>query len=104
MGLLEELLPKYRCHKVVSAAKIVEIGEEPRRVRSYAQSLMVEVTIPKTDAHPSGVTRFWVEPVEGYFGKHRPEVGGYFVVYEDGYQSFSPAKAFEEGYALLEER
>jgi hypothetical protein len=24
------------------------------------------------------------------------EAGGYFVVYEDGYESFSPAKAFEE--------
>lgn len=33
-----------------------------------------------------------------YVAKHKPEVGGYYVVYEDGYKSFSPAGAFESGY------
>ena len=33
--------------------------------------------------------------------KHNPEAGGYYVVYEDGYKSFSPAKAFEEGYTRI---
>jgi hypothetical protein len=33
-----------------------------------------------------------------YVAKHKPEVGGYFVQYEDGYLSFSPAAAFESGY------
>ncbi len=36
-----------------------------------------------------------------WLDKHKPEIGGYFVVYEDGYQSYSPAKAFEEGYTRL---
>ena len=36
-----------------------------------------------------------------YMHKHKPEVGGYYVVYEDGYKSFSPAGAFESGYTLL---
>ena len=36
-----------------------------------------------------------------YMHKHKPEVGGYYVVYEDGYKSFSPAKAFEDGYAAV---
>lgn len=31
-----------------------------------------------------------------------PAAGGYYVVYEDGYQSYSPAKAFEDGYAPVE--
>jgi hypothetical protein len=31
--------------------------------------------------------------------KHKPQVGGYFVQYRDGYKSFSPAAAFEEGYS-----
>ena len=35
-----------------------------------------------------------------WFNKHAPQVGGYYVVYDDGYKSFSPAKAFEEGYTL----
>lgn len=36
-----------------------------------------------------------------YVAKHKPEVGGYYVVYEDGYKSFSPASAFESGYTRL---
>jgi len=38
---------------------------------------------------------------EAYMEKHKPEVGGYYVVYKDGYKSWSPAKAFEEGYYLI---
>ena len=30
-----------------------------------------------------------------------PRVGGYYVVYADGYKSFSPATAFEEGYTKI---
>ena len=33
-----------------------------------------------------------------YMRKHKPQVGGYFVQYEDGYKSFSPAEPFESGY------
>jgi hypothetical protein len=33
--------------------------------------------------------------------KHAPEPGGYFVVYADGYRSFSPAQAFESGYTEI---
>ena len=36
-----------------------------------------------------------------YMEKHKPQIGGYFVVYKDGYQSFSPAEAFEDGYSLV---
>lgn len=37
-----------------------------------------------------------------YFAKHRPYVGGYYVRYEDGYESFSPAEAFEKAYRATE--
>ena len=33
--------------------------------------------------------------------KNKPFVGGYYVVYKDGYKSFSPADAFEDGYSKL---
>ena len=33
-----------------------------------------------------------------FMDKHSPQVGGYYVVYKDGYKSYSPAQAFEEGY------
>ncbi len=40
--------------------------------------------------------------VDGVFlAKHNPEPGGYFVQYADGYKSFSPAQAFEEGYTRI---
>lgn len=37
-----------------------------------------------------------------YVRKHQPQVGGYYVVYEDGYKSFSPAAAFEGGYTRID--
>ena len=36
-----------------------------------------------------------------YVHKHKPEVDGYYVVYEGGYESWSPADAFEGGYTKL---
>lgn len=36
-----------------------------------------------------------------YMRKHKPQVGGYFVQYEDGYKSFSPAEPFESGYTRI---
>jgi hypothetical protein len=41
------------------------------------------------------------EVTAAYVRKHGPEVGGYYVVYEDGYKSYSPAEAFEGGYSLI---
>lgn len=38
-----------------------------------------------------------------YFKKHDPQIGGYYVRYEDGYESFSPEKVFEEGYSEVPE-
>lgn len=38
-----------------------------------------------------------------YMKKHEPKVGGYWVQYADGYQSWSPANAFESGYTIVTE-
>jgi hypothetical protein len=38
-----------------------------------------------------------------YLAKHAPVIGGSYVRYEDGYESFSPAAAFESGYTKVEE-
>jgi len=43
-----------------------------------------------------------VEVDRAWLQRHGPETGGYLVVYPDDYKSFSPAKAFEEGYVLIE--
>lgn len=38
-----------------------------------------------------------------YVAKHNPQADGYFVQYEDGYKSYSPAQAFENGYHRIPE-
>jgi hypothetical protein len=77
-------MPKYKCHKEVHALKIAEVSTGSGTVllrpadESYA---VIELPIA------------WAE-------KHRPKIGGYYVVYEDGYESYSPGEAFERGYTL----
>ena len=87
-------LPKYKCHKEVRAAKITQ----------------VIVHDPPPGAKCEGGFLFYdqgrdlagtIEVSAEYLDKHKPEIGGYYVLYEDGYESYSPAKAFEGGYTLI---
>lgn len=86
-------LPHYQCHKKVWALKISKIvrdgAGEDRESDGSAMITPVE----------NGYAPFKVD--RDYMHKHKPEAGGYYVVYDDGYKSFSPANAFEEGYTLL---
>lgn len=78
-------MPLYRCHKEVRAARIMSVADDtPTIVLGLSNGAMVEVTV-----------KWW----DSKHGK----VGGYYVVYEDGYASFSPAEAFEDGYSALVE-
>jgi hypothetical protein len=84
-------MPRYLCHKKVWALKIADIKwKDVGEGRGTA-------TITPTE---KGYAPFDVD--FKYMTKHQPQVGGYYVVYDDGYKSFSPAKAFEEGYTLVE--
>lgn len=81
------MMKPYQCHKQVLAAKIVNIAtmrhdDGPATVR--------------TTLHLEGGSFVQVSPE--WVAKHVPSCGGYFVQYDDGYESFSPAKAFESGY------
>lgn len=80
-------MPRYKCHKEVWALKIaVVIPDEEGGGAAIA---------PVEEGYgPVFVSAEYVE-------KHKPQAGGYYVVYKDGYKSFSPAKAFEDGYALV---
>jgi hypothetical protein len=84
-------MPRYVSHKVVWALKIKEIhpgrqdGQGPGQTLHFTENVYSPVS--KAD--------YWI-------GKFKPEEGGYYVVYEDGYSSFSPAKAFEEGYTRID--
>jgi hypothetical protein len=83
-------LKKYKSHKVVEAAKIEMISLN---------------TSP--DTYWDGKSRLtfaggvYVIVERHYMRKHEPQVGGYYVLYKDGYESFSPAEAFESGYELV---
>lgn len=78
--------PKYESHKIVQAARIVTL-------------------VPDGDGNCVGVM---VDPGTGVEEEFHPsiagmlenaEIGGWAMLYPDGYRSISPAKAFEEGYA-----
>lgn len=79
-------LPLYNCHKQVRAAKIMAIDRGAGLTPSGAMLVFDDPNYAP------------IEVSAEYMTKHNPQVDGYFVVYKDGYQSFSPAAAFEEGY------
>lgn len=81
-------LPKYKCHKTVRAAMITDVGAVSFDADTFVISLSTGGEV--------AVTREWKE-------RHNPVAGGYFVVYEDGYTSFSPGPAFEAGYTLAQQ-
>lgn len=90
-------LPAYKSHKTVWALKIAQVvpKENPDPTGNSAAASYGARIVPADE----GYAPFDV-PAE-YVTKHNPQVGGYYVVYADGYTSFSPAQAFEEGYAPI---
>ena len=89
-------IPKYKSHKEVWALKINKVvldrdiaGIQGRETDGSAY-LYFEV---------GGYTPIKVP--FAYVDKHNPKAGGYYVVYEDGYKSWSPAEAFENGYSKV---
>ena len=88
-------MPRYKCHKEVWALKIKAIfhDRDAATLDGNRESDGSATITPEE----KGYAPFKVDA--NYVHKHKPEVGGYYVVYEDGYKSFSPAGAFESGYA-----
>ncbi len=80
-------LPKYQSHKIVHALKIKKLEKPPPSGDC--------IFLPEEEGYD------WKFLSAEYMKKHKPQVGGYYVVYDDGYQSWSPAKAFEEGYTKI---
>lgn len=80
-------LPQYQCHKKVRAAKITGT-----KILKNSPKLRLEF----------GDIGGSVDVTMAFFQKHQPEIGGYYVQYEDGYESYSPATAFEEGYTRMD--
>lgn len=91
---MQQELPKYKCYKEVWALKIAKIVRDNEGIPNVETdgSAMIR-------PEDKGYAPFKVSAE--YMQKHKPEVGGYYVSYKDGYKSYSPAKAFEEGYELI---
>lgn len=87
-------MPRYICHKTVHALQIGEVRQSPAAAPVEGGSW--ELVPSDTRYSPLTVTHDW-------YTKHSPVAGGYFVVYKDGFESFSPAEAFESGYTSEEE-
>ena len=89
-------MPKYICHKTVWALKITEVVLDSTLAQKENRETTGGAFLTPDDGRYGQIT---VD--HEYIRKHNPEAGGYYVVYEDGYKSFSPAEAFEKGYTLI---
>lgn len=123
-------MPKYQSHKKVWALKIAKIEFERRDHARVEDRHREQASVDIAEGRVFGLShadmaqtlangeagKFYrgtavIHPVEdgyapfevdvAFLKKHNPHVGGYYVVYADGYKSFSPADAFEEGYTLI---
>lgn len=81
--MVDLALPRYRSHKTVSALEI-----EKCTYHDPGDPIMYFID---TSYAPR---RFGIKLVSRY----SPVPGDFFVVYDDDYESFSPRKAFLEGY------
>ena len=80
-------MPRWKCHKEVWALKISGIG--PLDDEGFAELFFEDKRYAP------------IKVGYDYRSRNQPVVGGYYVVYKDGYKSFSPADAFEDGYTLV---
>jgi hypothetical protein len=86
---MEKELPRYKSHKEVSALMIgdqfpIAVNGDGSVTLPIADVGYDTVTVPK-----EVVSRYW------------PVAGDFYVVYEDGYKSISPSKAFKDGYTRI---
>ncbi len=95
-------MPRYRCHKEVWALKIKQVVKHAHPDPLFNDAMF------EASAEFQGAHLFFEDAAYGprpvsadWYRKHDPQAGGYFVLYKDGYQSFSPADAFEEGYTRV---
>jgi hypothetical protein len=87
--IMEGEMPRYRSHKEVHALKIaaIEVNEDKSAKIAPADK---------------GYAVFTTKPgwAERFTGSDNDDPG-YYVVYADGFASWSPTKAFEDGYTRI---
>jgi hypothetical protein len=82
------LLPRYKCHKIVRAAQITTIV-----------NLGVEFGMGCIDS--SGNPAYDIYVSHAWIDRHKPQIGGWVVQYDDAYLSYSPDDAFRSGYTRI---
>ena len=90
----DQKLPLYDCHKRVEALQIQEVIRYDSGSSQPENEVGSALIVPSDKAY----TPFRVSTK--YVLKHDPKAGGYYVRYEDGYESWSPSDVFENGYRL----
>lgn len=85
-------MPAYECHKTVHALEIANVGHY---MTSAEGKLVRKLTF--TDGTAREVT-------DDVFRRYIPTPGDFYVVYENGYESFSPRDQFLGGYKLTDKR
>ena len=83
-------LANWQCHKIVKAGKIKILPME-KDGKPIGPVVVEDV---------NGVNAA-VAVDDNIFARGWPQLGDYLVIYDDGYKSWSPAKAFKEGYTRL---
>lgn len=81
-------LPVYQSHKIIAALRIDNIAKTPIPTDTGVCIIMYSNEIG------NGI-QFNI-PIADY-KKHNPQIGGYWVFYQDGYESYSPTKPFKKG-------
>jgi hypothetical protein len=95
-------MPQYECHKKVWALKISNVIKHAHPDPDYDDAVFeasddfmgASLMIKDKGFAPIIVSADW-------YRKHDPKAGGYYVVYNGGYSSFSSAEAFEDGYKRI---
>lgn len=95
-------MPQYQSHKKVWALKLKDVVKH-----AHPDPNTDDAAFEASDAFQGAHLMpedpgFAPIPVDAeWYRKHDPKAGGYYVVYPDGYKSWSPAEAFEAGYTRV---
>jgi hypothetical protein len=90
---LREANTRYRCHKVVRALKIDQVIPTVNERDRATWCILCFAQFPQAGEQLQIEYNTSQKPI--------PSAGWYWVLYDDGYESFSPPEAFESGYARL---
>jgi hypothetical protein len=85
---VEAEMPRYVSHKQVWALEIDSVGPNPEAMASKRLTFRDKGYAP-------------VQAPGEMFARYTPVPGDFYVQYADGYKSFSPRKAFLEGYKAV---